>query len=365
MEDNAFRSLLSRRAFLGGTAGLAAMSLAACAKRDLPGAAGSSGSGDLTIGIPGGSLAAWAREIIKNFEKDTGTTVAIEEGVSTSFITKLKAAGGNTPFSLVTVDENFVVSATDEGLLQELPDSITNLTDVFDEAVVKDRHGVGMAFSRDTIYFNEEAVDGGLVPSDYADILVSDLLPRVAIPHLSLGVGVEFLVGLTAAVTSSSFVDAQQDLMPGIDALADAKGQFRTVYTGINDILPLLGSGEIWVTFGKSRQVNDVIRAGATVVPAPIKDAFGGFNCLAVPDGAPRPDLAAELIDRLLDPASQTQLAEAAGAGPVNKKATVPEGTQGDIPTHEDAPDLTFIDWDVVNPQLPDLLEKFSKVVVS
>ncbi len=147
------RDLIRRLTAMGISMPIVSAILAACggSSSSTPSTAGGgSGSQDfkgksLVVTSYGGTWEEFMRkEILPDFETQTGAKIELAVGLSKDWMTKLRAAGKDSPpYDVVIANETYISTARIEGNFESLPeDKVPNLKDVAEKLKMPDNIGV-------------------------------------------------------------------------------------------------------------------------------------------------------------------------------------------------------------------------------
>jgi putative spermidine/putrescine transport system substrate-binding protein len=244
------------------------------------------------------------------------------------------------------LDESAVSLARDEGLVSRLdPRTIPNLLDVYPEYVVEGGFGVAQGVNWVTAWYNSERVKNP--PSSYEAFWDPQFRGRIALPSIKLTPGVQWLVAAAAVATGKSPREAQFDADPGFDRWKQIIPNLHSTYDSFGAVTPLLAQGEVWMSFGPSRNANHFIMKGAPIERAVMNEGtFLGCNTVVLVKHPPFEPLGNDLINRLLAPEAQAEFTRVAQIGPVNQRAAIQQDLTRLVPFGpDDARAMINLDW--------------------
>lgn len=126
----------------------------------------------LTVTSYGGSWEEFLRkQVLPDFETQTGAKVELAVGLSKDWMTKLRAAGkDNPPYDVVIANETYISTARIEGSFMALPeDKVPNLRDVHPKLKMPDNIGVFALFNPIGVAYMTEKVTGS-TPKKWVDL---------------------------------------------------------------------------------------------------------------------------------------------------------------------------------------------------
>lgn len=327
---------LSRRRFLEGL-GIAAGSslglslLAACGG----GASTSSAAGSTTSAPPAAAhhLPTTSKELIwtdlggairkartvayfEPFMKEYGIPVTFAQGFSQAqFLAGVKA--GTPPTDSFDATARFVISFTDQGLAQRLPDAVTR-TDAVRPTKYRDYCGGGYSYSLGMA--TKMDAFNGRQPETWADFFNFDRFPgKRALPKYSGSEQYSVEVALLADGVAADRV-FPLDIDRGIAKLKSAKSNIL-FFDSFGQANQFLTSGTASIVMNTNGRVHDLNATGARIFYQFNQAIIFSWSGFPVPVAAPHADAMFALIDLMDRPDRQAEFARQIPYGPTNSKA--------------------------------------------
>ncbi|RUV97437.1 MAG: extracellular solute-binding protein [Mesorhizobium sp.] len=316
----------------------------------------------LYIGGPGGSFQKTIEEkIIPLFEAKTGAKVVYAPGSSTDTVAKLMAQKGQQDLSFILIDSGPMTNAVEQKLCAPLP-NIPVLDDIYPGARLPGGTAVGYGFYATGLGYNKEvfAKNGWEAPTSWFDLGDPKYKGKVVVGIVS-GYGVETLAMLAHAAGGS-----EKNIEPAFQFMAEKVAPNALAWEGAPaTVSQMLQTGEAALVVLGNVRVQPVIDQGAPVAFVyPKEGARLGMGTACVVDGAPQPKLAAQLMEVVLSPAAQVELAKGVAFGPVNSKVELaPELAAKVVYGPEKVKALVAVDWAYINKQLPEWTQRWNREV--
>lgn len=285
----------------------------------------------------GGPFAKAVREaLVPDFEKDHGVKVAIEEGISSDSLAKVRMERERPKRTIIGIDDIYVPLLKTEDLTVPVSEAdVPNLKDVNPIFLIEGGYGVGAAVNFATIFYNTNRVK---TPVDsYAALWDPAHKGRVALSSAHSTFGIMVLMAATAISTGKSITEAQYNLDPGFEVIKKLRPDLYSIVDSSIALSPLVANGEISMTFINSRFMTPYILRGAPIARAnPKEGSFMLLNAAALVKGAPLQEQGKDFINRLLSEKVQLAMCTAGYTGPVSRKVTVPEELKPHVPFGDD-----------------------------
>ncbi|MCC7283618.1 MAG: ABC transporter substrate-binding protein, partial [Acetobacteraceae bacterium] len=275
---------------------------------------------ELNVAIFGGSFADNVRTCVAEpFQRATNTRVNFVLGNSVQNAARLRATRGRPDVDVAYMDQQVVVQAKAEGLLDQLDAAaIRNLSDIYPSAVDPDRRWIGFMYSATAIAYNPQELR--TPPQAWADLWSPSLRGKLAIGDISATSGQHFLIA-AARINGGSV----ENVDPGFRAIRELRPSVVTLYTQADQVVQLFERGDIAAAVWFADRVGAAARNGVPVAVAfPREGAIGILPTFAVPQGARSKALAEQYIDRALSAEGQRCFAERQFAGPTNRTVELP-----------------------------------------
>jgi putative spermidine/putrescine transport system substrate-binding protein len=179
-------------------------------------------------------------EILPTWEEATGAKVELAVGLSTDWMTKLRAAGADDPpYDVVIANETYISTGRLGGFFDPLPaDKIPNLDSIAEPLRLTDDIGVfALVAPIGLAYMTEEAT----VEEEPSWLALNDFLPGLGIYNIKNSAAAQHIM-MTAEAETGDY----QDWEPGFDWIRDnLRDAKQSDFSG--DMETLLTAGEIQV----------------------------------------------------------------------------------------------------------------------
>jgi len=260
-------------------------------------------------------------ELIKQFKKETGITVKVTKSNNEDMISKLRATGGSG-FDLAQPSQDRIVGAQlDYNIYKPLNMSKVDTAKIIPSMLAATRkntsikgkvYGVPLVWGTSGLVVNRAKAVG---VTGFLDLCKPQLKGRVSYrlkrPTL---IGFAFAMGMDPFAAYSNKAKYQKILDAVQDKLISCKGNVKTYWSGGDELLNLLRSGEVtaamaWDTGGwKLNKENPDI----TFI-APDSGALGWIDTFALPRKTKAEDAAYKWINFVLRPENAAKVTAAAG----------------------------------------------------
>ncbi len=318
----------------------------------------------LTVAVYGGEWGdAITRAILKPFEQKAGVRIAIEPGVSTVTLAKLKQQKGNPVIDVAWIDGGISELALDDGLVEMLnTKAMGSVAGMVPEAIYKTKTGEVFALSTGFyalgLVFNKEKVK--TPPSSYMDLWKPEFAGKMTMPSPANAMGVPMFVML-AQINGGSI----NNMKPAVDVLKKAKPATFFDTSGI--ATNLFQSGDVIAGAHYASAAWYMADKGLPIGYAvPAEGALSGDIRVHVVKGTKNRAIAEQLADYAVSAEAQKALAEILYVAPVAKgvelsakaRERMPYGKGGSMK------DLRISDWQAINAKRAELTELWNKEVV-
>lgn len=311
---------------------------------------------------PGGSYQKIIEEeVIPRFEAKTGAEVVYTPGSSSDIVAKLTAQKGRQDLSLVFLDSGPMTRAMGQNLCAPLPD-LPVLNDLYPSARLPGGMAVAYNFYATGLAYNKAvfADNGWPPPTSWNDLGEPKYKGRVSIGPIS-GYGVEALVMVSRAQGGDD-----RNIDPGFQFMINRVAPNVLAWEAAPATLAqMLQSGEAALIVWNNTRTQAVVDQGAPVAFVyPKEGARMGMSTSCVVNGAPQPKLAGQLLEELLSPTAQLELAKGTANGPTNSKVKLdPVEASGVVYGPDKVNALVAIDWAYINEQLPEWTRRWNREV--
>ena len=304
------------------------------------------------MGTFGGTYETILREqIIPGFEAAHDANVQLELGIGNNFIPKIIASRANPPFDLIYLNEDEAIFGEAAGLWADIDISrIDNLEDVYDVAKPPQLPLYGAMIYEFVLAYNPEKMDK---PTSWADLWQKNI--TVGVPHISATYGIIFLQ-LAAEIAGGGI----EDMAAGFEQLK--KLDNMVIYKGVTDGFGKFQRGEMDAALFYKHRTQLLMDEGINLaIAVPEEGTYGMRTGMQIPKNTDKIDLAIAWIGNAMGPDYQRAFAEKLYS-PTNKTVELPPELAGKhVYGAEKVADLRFADWSVLNPQKPELLERWNK----
>ena len=322
----------------------------------------------MQIGIWGGTQGDFIRKtVLPAFEKDFDCKIEAQQGSTLGQIGLLRAAKAAPKFTVMFVDDLGVEIAKREGLIDPLPkDRMPNLAKVYPRFIYNDGYGVALAISSAGLFYNTETTKP---LASYADLWDPKFKGQVSLVGTKTTPSVFTVIAAAAVATGKPYKEAQYLADQAWPKLRELKPNILNLYS-TDDASLLVSQGQGMIGGPEySKYVLPYTLKGATVdMCYPKEGAFAGVNCQILVKNGPEQDLGAAFMNRMLEPAVQQGLAEAALAAPaiggltfkpeIAKYLAYPD-------TKMDELGLFSPDWAYVNSVRSQWIEKLNQIFIA
>jgi putative spermidine/putrescine transport system substrate-binding protein len=283
-------------------------------------------------GIYGGVWADSIRDgFLKPFGEQSKVQLKIEEGISGVTLAKLRQQKDNPQFDVVWMDRIVSDQAIKEGLVEPIsPAALGNTPDVVGEAFIKNAAGEIMAvttgyWAAGLAYNSKEIKDR---PVSWLDLTKPEFKGRLAVYSPENAINFPIMVTLAELQGGGiKNIDPAYKLMAG---LAKDKAIF---FGGSPAGGNLLANGEASIATLASSQVWDLQKKGLPIeYVVPKEGAIAGDIRVHIVKGTKNKALAEKLVNYVIGPQAQEEIAKRLLLGPVNTKAKLDAETDKKMP---------------------------------
>lgn len=293
------------------------------------------------------------------FTRQTGAEIGIQPVLAQEAMAKVVASRGNPPYDAVILDEATYLDSLKLDVFEPLPAAkMKHLADIASGFGDSRNMGAFVAAHVIGIAYNPKTVK--TPPTSWLDLWKPEFKGRVGITTLGSGLGMAFLVeiaklhGGSAANMEPAFA-AMRKLLPSVAATAPNPGAFAAMFQ----------QGQIDIAYNFLSAIEPLRARGVDVALTRPKEGFILLrNSMHIVKGSKAPDLAASYIDANLDPDVQSGMGRLPYmVFPTNRKVAFSPDL---VPYAKDQAALssnTITDWNAINPQRRELIERFNKEI--
>jgi putative spermidine/putrescine transport system substrate-binding protein len=283
-------------------------------------------------GIYGGVWADSIREgFLKPFGEKANVQLKIEEGISGVTLAKLRQQKDNPQFDVVWMDRIVSDQAIKDGLIEPITaTALTNAPDVVPEAFIKNASGQIMAvttgyWAAGLAYNTKEVKER---PASWLDLAKPVFKGRLAIYSPENAINFPIMVTLAELLGGSL-----NNIGPAFKFMAGLAKDKAIFFGGSPAGANLLASGEADVATLASSQVWDLQNKGLPIAyVVPKEGAVAGDIRVHIVKGTKNKALAERLVDYVIGPQAQGEIARRLLLGPVNTKTTLDPETDKKMP---------------------------------
>jgi putative spermidine/putrescine transport system substrate-binding protein len=283
-------------------------------------------------GIYGGVWAESIREgFLKPFAEQSKVQLKIEEGISGVTLAKLRQQKDNPQFDVVWMDRVVSDQAIREGLIELItPAALINMPDVVAEAFIKDVSGQIMAVTTGYwaagLAYNAKEIKER--PSSWLDLKNPAYRGRLAIYSPENAINYPIMVTL-AELQGGSL----NNIDPAFKLMADLAKDRAVFFGGSPAGANLLANGEVAVATLASSQVWDLQKKGLSIdYVVPKEGAVAGDIRVHIVKGTKNKATAEKLVNYVIGPQAQGEIAKRLLLGPVNVKTKLDAETDKKMP---------------------------------
>lgn len=326
--------------------GILGATVAACA---IAGAA-QAAERTLYLGAYGGSTEKLMMEVLlPPWEKANNAKVVYVPGNSTKTLAKLQAQKSAQELDVVFLDDGPMYQAIALGYCDTIKGAKI-FDDVYDIAKMDTDKAVGVGFVATGLAYDKETFkkNGWPAPTSWRDLADPKFKGKVVVPPISNTYGLHALVmsarlnGGGEKAIDAGFKDFVEKIGPNVLTYEPSSGKMSELFQNREAAISVWGSGRL-------KSLADTGFPGGFVYPKEGGVALMIGACPVVNSDVP--DLSQSLIQYLLTPEVQAQIAKTKAWGPTNKKTVLSKELGDTLPYGPDKINaLIAVDWNVINP---------------
>jgi putative spermidine/putrescine transport system substrate-binding protein len=299
------------------------------------------------------------KEIIPDFEKQTGAKVELAVGLSKDWMAKLRAAGkANPPYDVVWANETYVSGGRKEGYFANLSEAkVPNLKDVAKPLRNKDDNGVLGLWQPLGIAYRTDLVKNP--PKSWKDLWKPEYKGKIGIYSAN-----NSAMPMFQMLLGKIYANDPKNMDVAFKQIQALKPFKQTDFSG--DMEKLLTQGEVEIGVLDSASVARLKKQGIKLeFVIPEEGMFMFEQDMNVTAGSKVKDLASAFIDYNLSEAVQKKWAGAYYMVPANLKVKIEGDLAKDIPLTSNQVDKVHLwDWDWVNDGNKDkMIDRWNKEV--
>jgi putative spermidine/putrescine transport system substrate-binding protein len=321
----------------------------------------------LRVGTWGGSWREARHELIGKKLEALGARVEYVLGHPRDNFAKLIAARarGETPIDVMEISPELRLTLEKQGFLEALSyPALPNAADV--EPVYRTPGAVATQVIQIGIAYNAKKFEelGLPKPASFADLSHPKLAGRVAMTDINTIEAPYVLVALATLGGGN-----EQNLEPGFKKLAELRPAYY--YKASPDLSTKFTLGEIWAAPWHAGWVLRIKRTGFPIAHADprVGDRHGilGEELMGILKGTKVREAAEFYINQALDPGTQIEFAKKVGVIPTNRKALARMGDDPDLREFmwrpADQQNVFRMNWQVVEPRMPSIVDQWNRTV--
>lgn len=319
----------------------------------------------LNVVISAGFEQSFRAFIIPRMREVHGINVEPTIFLSAEALARAIAQRQNPTISLFTLDQGPWAQGKAAGVWQRLDEGkIPNLANVYAGYRDADGHGTSLLVYMLGLLYDEEAIKANKIAelNSFLDLWRPEFKNRISIPQFSSTFAfailsqAQALLGAKDGSFDTAFAKLKE-LRPNIRAFTGGAGQ----------ILQLLQQREIWLTYAPQNLARQATAAGLPIGwKLPKEGSVAMSHYMAVPENAPDIEGTNMLVDMLLSPEFQKDLAQRGGWGPINAKTELDPTFAATFPlTKQTIEKAIQADWNVYIKNRIGLSERWQREVQS
>lgn len=300
--------------------------------------------------------AAWKQHVVEPFQQKFNAQLAVVDAITGEVTAKVLASRNNPQLDVVILGDSGAAVLAQQGLFEPLTEAaVPNLRELLPIARLPGDVYAEFLFASEVLVYNKNQVSAP--PTSWADLFDPKYKQRILIPDLGNSVsGPVFLVH-QAKLNGGSLANMD----PGFEALKRLKPNAITYWTSMQQIATMLSSGEAWLGIWSSDRAAALIKSGAPVALAPLKDKPALFgNAIGTIKGTKHLKLAQTYTNFVLSTEVQSNFLSAVMLAPTNKNAVLSEAAK---PFVADPRGAEVIDWALVAKDMPGWLDRWNRTI--
>ncbi len=317
----------------------------------------------LYVGAYGGSTETLFREtIIPAFEAKHGAKVVYVPGNSTDTLAKLSAQRAKQDLSVALIDDGPMYQAAEQKLCAPLPDAPV-MKEIYPGARMIGDRSIGLGFIATGLAYNKDVFkrNGWAPPTSWNDLADPKYKGKVVIPPITNGYGL-----LTLVMMARMNGGGEKNIDPGFEVMQKKIAPNVVAWEGSpGRMAQMLQTGEAALVVWGNGRVQAVIDQGAPVeFVYPKEGAISIMTAVCVVEGAPQPALGRAMLEALLSPGVQAQLAQKQGWGPVNKTTQLPPDVAARVVFGPERVDkLISVDYGIINAKRAEWTNRWNRSI--
>jgi putative spermidine/putrescine transport system substrate-binding protein len=336
----------ARRSILQAATGTSLLSLTGTA-----GAQSLRGRQVLSSGFGGSTMDIIQKAIFDPFQQASGAKTTQVPMQSAAALARMKTEAGRPQIDMYQFSGGQEAIAKSTGLSQPMGE-VPLLAKIPEGLKDPDRHWVTWAVIAEGLLYRTDKIRQA--PRSYKDLLKPEYRGHVAFPAITNGYGMDLLVMLARAHGGS-----EKNIDPGFAALAKIRDQ--VIFKAASDLPTLFGQNDIWIMPYDTGNAYKMQQAGLPVAfAAPEEGSPAVFITACIAKGAANADVASGVINQMLTPASQVQIADTMRWTPSNPETRLPPELASQVPAVDK---LAILDRDLINTNRPAWTDRWNRQI--
>ncbi|MGX7420364.1 polyamine ABC transporter substrate-binding protein [Carnobacterium gallinarum] len=316
---------------------------------------------ELVISTFGLSEEVVKSDVFAPFEKENNVKIVVETGTSSERYTKLEN-NPNSNVDVIELSQSNAAKGVEAGLFEKLDASkVKNMDQLTDAAKEVSKDGAGPAYSMNSIGIVYNKEKAGKEIKEWSDLWDSSLKGKVSIPDIATTYGPAMLYLANDQQKGNLEKDKGTAAFKGLTDLAP---NVVKTYGKSSDLANMFKSGEIVAAVVGDFAVPMVTQADANVAyVVPKSGTYANFNTINVTKNSKNKELAEKFIDWRISQELQEKTAKSLNEAPTNKNVTLDDETAKDKTYGAVAERAKVIDFDFVNANLKNWIDKWNKTL--
>jgi putative spermidine/putrescine transport system substrate-binding protein len=222
---------------------------------------------------------------------------------------------------------------------------------------------IGLGFIATGLAYNKDVFkrNGWAPPTSWNDLADPKYKGKVVIPPITNGYGL-----LTLVQMARMNGGGEKNIDPGFEVMQKKVAPNVLAWEGSpGRMAQMLQTGEAALVVWGNGRVQAVVDQGAPVeFVYPKEGAISIMTAVCVVEGAPQPALGQAMLEMLLSPEVQAQLAQKQGWGPVNKNTQLPPDVAARVVFGPERVDkLVSVNYGVINAKRAEWTNRWNRTI--
>ena len=288
---------------------------------------------------------------LANFMEETGVEVVSTGDGTGDRLAKIRSAAG---LDVAVVPVNEVTPLLNEGFILETDENIPHYENLIDEAKIGGGYGTSLLV--DVIAHNPEFVPEA--PDSWLDILDEAYAGHIAVGNIPGANGYAAL-----AMVNRELGGTDDDLMPALEAFAEASEGFLTLIDFGPGMEPLVESGDLWIYPEIAGLLQIFIQGGGPLeLVIPPTGGAAMMNVAVIPVDNQHEGCSKALVAALIGAEVQANYVERFFYYPVNDSVEIPADIR-DLVLPRPGEEIVQIDWAAINARAEEYIDFWNRNV--